>query len=81
MPNFKQSAPHSTNLTRQRAIARLMARHSRLQTPAGEHIGCLCQHPAAARNRNGYYQHIAELVDMLIQEALDAAFAGQVMSA
>lgn len=74
MPNFKQHRPHQANLTRQRAVARLLARHSRLTTPAGEHIGCLCQHPAASRTRNDYYLHLAELVDMLVQETLDAAF-------
>lgn len=72
--NCKQHQPHRTNLTRQRAIARLMARHSRLTTPAGQHIGCLCNNVGAARTRNDYYLHIAELVDMLVQESLDAAF-------
>jgi hypothetical protein len=74
MPNFKHHRPHRINLTRQRAVARLFARHARLSTPAGEHIGCLCQNVAAARTRNDYYLHLAELVDILVQETLDATF-------
>lgn len=79
--NYKQHKTHSTNLTRQRSIASLMARHSRLQTPSGQHIGCLCQNVKASRNRYEYYLHLGEIVDMLVQESLDAAFASQARSA
>jgi hypothetical protein len=74
MPYFKQHRRHRTNRTRQRAAASLFARHARLDTPAGRHIGCLCGNPAAARNRLDYYLHLGELVDMLVQETLNAAF-------
>jgi hypothetical protein len=63
------------NLTRQRAIARLVARHTRIIAKDGTHLGCLCGHPGAFRTRNDYHLHIAELVDMLIQESLNSAFA------
>lgn len=74
MPSTALSRPHRTNLTRQRQIAALMARHSRLSTPQGTHIGCLCADVKASRSRYEYYLHVAEIVDLLIQEALDATF-------
>lgn len=55
-------------------MAKLLERHSRVLTPDGGHRGCRCE-AAAAWTQNGYYLHLGEIVDMLVQETLDAAFA------
>ena len=59
------------NANRQRRIASMLARHSRLIAADGSCRGCLC---GAATSRLDYYKHLAELVDGLIEDALDAAF-------
>lgn len=69
----KQAHPHRVNSTRKRAYASLMGRHARLETPDGRHMGCLCGNLTASRNRVEYYLHLGELIDMLVNEAVDAA--------
>ena len=59
------------NAHRQRRIASLLARHSRLVDAQGRHQGCLC---GAAKSRLDYYKHLAEMVEALIDDALDSAF-------
>jgi hypothetical protein len=49
----------------------MLIRHSRVTTTDGRCTGCLC---GAASSRFDYYKHLAELIDELIEDALDAAF-------
>lgn len=60
------------NAHRQRAIASLLTRHSRVNAADGTCVGCLCGAPMA---RLDHTKHLAKLVDALVEAALDAVFA------
>jgi hypothetical protein len=61
------------NANRQRRIAAMLVRHTRVTDSKGDCTGCLC---GASVSRFGHYKHLAELVDELVESALDDAFAG-----
>jgi hypothetical protein len=48
---------------RQRSIASLLARHTKLTAPDGHTIGCLC---GAPDGRLDHHKHLAELIDQVI---------------
>lgn len=60
------------NAHRQRAIASLLTRHTRVTAPDGTCVGCLC---GAPMTRFEHTKHLAQLVDALVEAALDVAFA------
>ena len=60
------------NAQRQRAIASLLTRHTRITAQDGTCVGCLC---GAPMTRFDHTKHLAQLVDALVEAALDVAFA------
>lgn len=59
------------NAHRQRAIASLLTRHARVNAADGTCVGCLC---GAPMGRLDHTKHLAQLVDALVDEALNVAF-------
>ena len=60
------------NANRQRRIASMLIRHYPVLSAEGRQIGCLC---GLVGGRVEHTKHVARIVDQLIDDALDSAFA------